>query len=49
MNPDDLSWMYGPAIRPSAWHIQRRKRLVRRATLLIAAVLLIGAALGALW
>ena len=49
MNPHDLSWMNGPAIRPSVWHIQRRKRLIRRVTLLIAAALLIGAGLGGMW
>lgn len=49
MNPDDLSWMYGPAIRPTAWHIQRRKRLVRNAAIWAAAALIVGTIAGFMW
>ena len=49
MNPDDLSWMYAPAIRPRAWHIERRRRLVRNTALWVATALVVGTIAGFMW
>lgn len=39
MTPD-ISFMDGPAIRPKAWHIQRRKTYLRRTAYAVAGVVM---------